>query len=212
MPIARLDHITLTAQTLEAGVAHVRQALGVEPQKGGEHPHMGTHNYLLKLGDALFLEIIATNPAAPAPNRPRWFALDTLTPGAKPRLAAWVAACDDIGAAVAAAAPVDLGNIEAMTRGTASWKITIPADGSLPMQGVAPSLIQWTVEAHPASKLEDRGCTLARLEGFHPQAGRIESMLGAIGFAGDFSVRATGPGEAPHLVAHIRTPAGLRIL
>ncbi len=165
MRSARLDHITLTAPTLEAGADYVRRQLGVEPQPGGEHPHMGTHNRLLRLGEAMFLEVIAVNPAAPAPNRPRWFALDHLAADATPRVAAWVAACEDIDAAVAAAAPLALGNIEAMTRGQASWRITIPADGSLPLQGVAPSLIQWTVTAHPASRLEDRGCTLVALEG-----------------------------------------------
>jgi len=213
---ARLDHITLTAPTLEIGAAYVRQQLGVEPQPGGEHPLMGTHNRLLKLGEALFLEVIAVNPAAPAPNRPRWFELDRVSGDSAPRLAAWVAACDDIDAAVAAAAPhlsgATLGNIEAMTRGQASWKITIPADGSLPLQGVAPSLIQWTVAAHPASRLEDRGCTLVALEGVHPQAGQIGDMLTAIGFTGDFSVRPSAPGEAAKLVARIRTPDGVRTL
>jgi len=212
MRSARLDHITLTAPTLEAGADYVRRQLGVEPQPGGEHPHMGTHNRLLRLGEAMFLEVIAVNPAAPAPNRPRWFALDRLAGDAAPRVAAWVAACEDIDAAVAAAAPLDLGNIEAMTRGQASWRITIPADGSLPLQGVAPSLIQWTVTAHPASRLEDRGCTLVALEGVHPQAEAITAMLAAIGFSGDFSVRQSAPGEPAQLVARIRTPQGVRTL
>lgn len=212
MRSARLDHITLTAPTLEAGADYVRRQLGVEPQPGGEHPHMGTHNRLLRLGEAMFLEVIAVNPAAPAPNRPRWFALDHLAADAAPRVAAWVAACEDIDAAVAAAAPLALGNIEAMTRGQASWRITIPADGSLPLQGVAPSLIQWTVTAHPASRLEDRGCTLVALEGVHPQAEAITAMLAAIGFSGDFSVRQGAPGEPAQLVARIRTPQGVRTL
>lgn len=212
MRSARLDHITLTAPTLEAGADYVRRQLGVEPQPGGEHPHMGTHNRLLRLGEAMFLEVIAVNPAAPAPNRPRWFALDHLAADATPRVAAWVAACEDIDAAVAAAAPLALGNIEAMTRGQASWRITIPADGSLPLHGVAPSLIQWTVTAHPASRLEDRGCTLVALEGVHPQAEAITAMLAAVGFSGDFSVRQGGPGEPAQLVARIRTPQGVRTL
>jgi TusA-related sulfurtransferase len=36
---------------------------------------MGTHNCLMQLGEAMFLEIIATDPAA-SPQRRRWFALD----------------------------------------------------------------------------------------------------------------------------------------
>ena len=70
-----IDHITVTAPTLEAGAAFVVQALGVAPQPGGEHPLMGTHNLLLKLSDTAFLEVIAVNPKATAPQRPRWFEL-----------------------------------------------------------------------------------------------------------------------------------------
>lgn len=209
MSSARIDHITLTAPTLEAGAAYVRQQLCVEMQPGGEHPQMGTHNRLLRLGESMFLEVIAVNPAAKAPNRPRWFALDQMARDAAPRVAAWVAACDDIDAAVAAATPHHFGIVEAMSRGQASWKVTIPVDGSLSMQGVAPSLIQWTAQAHPASRLEDRGCTLVGLVGFHPQAEEIAMMLTAIGFAGDFSVGNSAPGELPRLVARIRTPSGV---
>lgn len=48
---------------------------------------MGTHNLMLRLGDSSYLEIIAINPAAPAPGRPRWFALDRLAGDGSPRLA-----------------------------------------------------------------------------------------------------------------------------
>jgi len=48
-------------------------ALGVTIPFGGVHPLMGTHNHLLRLGAALFLEIIAPDPAAGPLPRPRWF-------------------------------------------------------------------------------------------------------------------------------------------
>ena len=60
---------------------------------GGAHPLMGTHNHLLRLGETLFLEVIAPDPAAGPSLRPRWFALDDprvraeLT--ASPRLTTW---------------------------------------------------------------------------------------------------------------------------
>lgn len=38
-----LDHITVTAFSLEAGAAFVSESLGVSPQVGGEHPRMATH-------------------------------------------------------------------------------------------------------------------------------------------------------------------------
>jgi hypothetical protein len=45
-----------------------------------------------------------------------------------------------------------LGPIEPMSRGKLNWLITIPADGSLTLDGVAPALIQWDAEPHPAAK------------------------------------------------------------
>jgi hypothetical protein len=81
MSACSIDHVTVTAPTLAGGAEFVRKALGVAPQAGGEHPRMGTHNLLLKLGDSMFLEVIAPNPNAPAPARPRWFALDTIGTG-----------------------------------------------------------------------------------------------------------------------------------
>ncbi len=206
-----IDHIAVTAPSLEVGAALVREALGVSPQVGGQHPRMGTHNLLVRLGDTLFLEVIAPNAAAPAPSRPRWFALDTLRPNAAPYLAAWVARTSDIHA-VASASSEPLGHIEPMTRGTLSWLITITPDGSLPFDGIAPALIEWQTEAHPAAKLQDQGLSLASLELFHPKPARISRLLVSLGLEGPVSVLPTSSGSRPRLVAHINTPLGVRLL
>lgn len=181
------------------------------PQVGGEHPRMGTHNYFLRLGEKVYLEVISANPDVPHPGRPRWFQLDQPDSIRAPRLSTWIARTDDIRAAVAAS-PVSLGNVESMSRGKLNWLITIPEDGSLPLQGVAPILIQWPPGIHPADTLQDPGCSLIRLEGFHPEAGKVMSVLESIGFQGAFSVSALPAGEPPYLVAHIQTPAGPRQL
>ncbi len=172
---------------------------------------MGTHNLLVRLGDTVYLEVIAPNPAAPAPSRPRWFALDTLGPNAAPSLAAWVARTSDIHAAASASAE-PLGNIEPMARGTLSWLITITPDGSLPFDGVAPALIEWQTEARPAVKLKDLGLSLASLELFHPEPARISRLLVSLGLEGPVSVVPTDSGLPPRLVAHIDTPLGVRLL
>ena len=62
-----IDHIAITAPTLEAGAELVYRSLGVKPQKGGEHPRMGTHNLLLRLGNSVYLEVISPDPAAKSP-------------------------------------------------------------------------------------------------------------------------------------------------
>ena len=136
-----IDHIAITAPTLEAGAELVKNSLGVAPQKGGEHPRMGTHNLLLRLGDSVYLEVIACNPAADKPERPRWFALDEVNKNTKAKVKTWVVRTEDIYSTLDACSE-RIGNVEPMSRGELNWLITIPEDGSLPINGGAPALIQ----------------------------------------------------------------------
>jgi hypothetical protein len=166
---------------------------------------MGTHNALLKLGPRTYLELIAIDPDGRA-LRPRWFGLDT--PAVRERMArgpfllTWVAACSDIAAA--AALDPGFGEIIAASRGDFSWRITVPADGALNFDGVAPTQIQWNGNAHPCDGLDDRGCALRELELRHPQAERLESLLASLAFDGPVTLR---QGE-PAIVARIDTPGG----
>ncbi len=209
--MSAVDHLVVTAETRESGAAFVASLLGVPAQEGGEHPGMGTHNALIRLGDSTYLEVIAADPSASAPARPRWFDLDRLRAGAPPRLATWVVRTDDIHAA-ALRSPVDPGPVEAASRGALAWLITIPPDGGLPLDGVAPSLIQWTAGEHPAATLHDSGCTLVELELRHPASAAIEAFLREIGFDGPLATAIPSPGRRSGLVARIRTPRGIRVL
>jgi hypothetical protein len=206
---SHFDHLVITAPNLEAGVAFLAETLGVSPEPGGRHLSMGTHNCLLRLGNADYLEVIAIDPSAPKPARPRWFRLDQPDWNRMPRLSAWVARTNQIQAALRA---YPFGQIESMHRGAFDWRIGIPQGGELPFAGIAPMLIQWDCVRHPASFLEDRGCSLVRLEGLHPCAPGINKHLRAIGLQGPFSVSAPGENGAPQLIAHIQTPQGLRVL
>lgn len=89
---------------------------------------------------------------------------------------------------VVLAALVTFGLLVGLMLPTLRGFITIPIDGSLPMDGIAPTLIQWADGHHPASRLNDLGCSLVRLEGFHPEAERIAAMLEAVGFDGKFNI------------------------
>ncbi len=203
-----IDHITVTAPTLEVGAEFVRKTLGVAPHRGGEHPRMGTHNLLLRLGDSLFLEVISPNPDLPRPDRARWFALDRLEASSPPKLSNWVARTADIHATAARSSEA-LGYIEPMTRGALDWLITIPADGSLPLGGIAPALIEWHAEPHPAANLPDQGLSLLKLELFHSEPDRISALLASIEFQGPVEVSPLPQGVTPYLVAHISTLKGL---
>ena len=203
-----IDHLVITAPTLASGADWVAHALGVAPGRGGAHPRMGTHNLLLRLGEATFLEVLAPDPAAARPPRPRWFALDDLGPDDAPRLSAWVARTDDLQACAGELLAL-LGPIETMTRGAREWLITIPPDGSLPLGGALPMLIEWQSPRAPAGAgLPEAGCELAGLGLRHPQAARLNELLALAGLADRVAIGTGMPG----LWADIVTPSGLRRL
>ncbi len=207
-----LDHLVIAADTLAQGAAYVEAELGVPLQTGGKHVLMSTHNLLLRLGQIAYLEVIAIDPDAPAPARPRWFSLDD--PGMRaaiavqPRLIHWVAQTDDIDAALRLC-PLPLGAPIELARGDLRWKFALSADGRMPLDGMAPNLIEWQAGVHPTQRLTDRGCAIVSLHAAHPDAALLTRTLSALGL-GD--VVATQPGETPRLRACIATPAGERWL
>ena len=209
MSNSRVDHIVVVAPSLEAGGAFIQRRLGVQPQQGGEHVRMGTHNLVLRLGDTMYLEVISINPQAPSPPRPRWFELDRLSAQSEPRLACWVARTTDLPASLAASSEY-LGHGESMSRGSLEWSIAVPEDGSLPLNGAAPHLIQWNTVDHPASHMQDHGCRLVRLELFHPEPKRLQALLDSLHFAEPAVAVSVETAQIPGLVAHIETPQGLR--
>lgn len=209
MPPCRIDHLAVTAPDLAAGAAWVKKHLGIAPQGGGQHPRMGTHNLLLRLGEHTYLEVIAIDPAAQHPGRARWFGLDALGEDAAPALSAWVARSADIHAD-AARSPEALGGIEAMSRGTLEWLISIQADGRAPLDGLAPALIQWPTGSHPAERLDDHGLQLEALELLHPDPPRVERLLSAIGVQDErLRITPVPAARSAGLIAHIRSPKGI---
>lgn len=199
-----LDHLAVSAESLEAGADWVEMALGVPLAGGGKHPHMGTHNRLLSLGD-LYLEVIAIDPAAPRPAGPRWFDLDSFR--GPPRLTNWICRTPDLDAALAAAPP-GTGTATDLTRGDYRWRFAVPATGKLPFDDCHPALIQWQGELHPARALRDHGIRLTGLQITHPQAPALQAAL-----KGLTDPRVTfrlGPCHA--LRASFDTPDGPRVL
>ncbi|RJF71968.1 VOC family protein [Deinococcus cavernae] len=193
-----MDHLVVAARSLQAGRAWLEGRLGVPLQPGGEHETFGTHNALLSLGPGAYLEVIAVNPAAPRPQRPRWFALDTPELNAKlragPQLIHWVAAVQS---------PLS-GALE-LSRGANRWQLIVPDDGSLPTPGAAPTLIHWRTPPPPTT-LPDAGVRLLELQLGTPEPDRLRGILNGLNFHGDVTVYDSPQVE---LKARLETPSGL---
>ena len=173
MTNAKLDHLVVTAATLASGVDLVETTLGQPMDGGGDHVAMGTHNRLMSLGPEDYLEVIAVNPDATAPGRPRFFDLDNRTGAAA--LTNWVLRVDDLSEALDLS-PAGTGQGVALSRGPYAWRMAVPADGKLPFDGLFPSLIQWD-SAHPAPAIPDGGARLISLTLTHPEAGALAAAL-----------------------------------
>jgi hypothetical protein len=210
---ARVDHLVVAAHSLEAGAAWCEAVLGVTPSTGGKHPLMGTHNRLLSIASPAhplaYLEIIAIDPDAPSPGRPRWFDLDEPAMHRalleQPRLIHFAAHMEhaDEGVAALAQLGLDRGPLIAAERGVLRWQISVRPDGRRLFAGALPTLIQWG-DAHPCDTLPSAGVTLETLSVTHPEAQRLAAAFHAIGLQG-VNVAAGDP----NLIATLQTPRGL---
>jgi hypothetical protein len=202
-----LDHLVVGAASLEAGLLHLQDRLGILVPPGGSHPLMGTHNRLMRIGEGLFLEIIAIDPAAPPPGRRRWFALDDPVQRSRiaerPRLIAWVAGTRSLDS-VLERAPV-LGSAITATRGALSWRIGIRDDGALAEEAMLPVPIEWPDGPHPAERMEDLGIRLEEFRLGHPEPQRIGGLLAGIGAR---HLAELDEAPQPLLSARLRLPDG----
>jgi hypothetical protein len=202
-----VDHLVVAASSLAQGAAWCEAMLGVPPGPGGSHPLMGTHNRLLKVAGETFpdayLEIIAIDPEAPPPARPRWFGLD------EPALQAALARSPRLIHVVARSTMLDMhrwglinvglqpGEPVSAARDAAGgplrWQILVRGDGKLLCGGALPTLIQWQ-GAHPAPAMPDAGVTLRALAlaGVPDRARDVLRLRGvAVSASGHPALRAT---------------------
>lgn len=207
--LCEVDHLVVAAATLDEGARWCQATLGIAPGPGGQHPLMGTHNRLFSVASAAFprvyFEIIAIDPAAPAPARARWFGLDTLRLDDGPRLVHFVARTAALDAACEAlrGAGLETGPAIAASRdtpqGRLAWRIAVRDDGALLAAGALPTLIEWGPR-HPTETMPDSGVTLQglALRGWPAPAAGLLNLLGV-----EFAA-----GAGPALTATLATPRG----
>ncbi len=220
-----LDHLVVSARTLDEGTQYVADTLGVAPSGGGSHPLMRTCNRLLNLWNGVYLEVIAVDPDAAEPPsgaaRARLFALDEPAVQARlakgPYLSHWVVRVERPKDLVRwqAQYPQRIAPIVPMTRGAFTWGLSVPDDGAFPAwqhagDGIVPTLIQWDTASHPSAVLPETGIALKALSALHPQADVVAAQLDWLGAA--HLIKLAGTDGSPALSAQFDTPAGPRTL
>ena len=209
----KLDHISVIAPSLAEGVSHVRTCLDLDLPFGQRHAYMGTHNHLLQLGDTVYLEIVALDPEADGPGRPRWFGLDDQNKVRSDwnegrRLRGWVARTDAIDTIIAGHGAI-FGEKVPLPAVNSSFDFAIPHDGSLPLDGAAPSIIDRRGKPRSMATIADLGARLRSFSLQHPDPAAVEALYRAL-----MVDRPPTIGRGPRLRyrAQIDTPAGLREL
>ena len=202
-----LDHLVYAATDLGETITRFERGLGVRATCGGRHEALGTHNAILPLGPARYIELIALDPMNPTPPLPPPFGLATLT---EPRLASWAVRSVDLAADTLRAKRegYDPGLTLPVSRTTPdgaplAWRLTLRPDGF--GDGVIPFVIDWGDSPHPSGSADRGGasCHLQRFEASHPRPETIADALGALGVELDVQ-----PAPTARLHATLRGPAG----
>ncbi len=205
-----LDHLTVIAPTLAEGVAHVKSCLGLDIPFGSRHPYMGTHNHRLQLGESVYLEIVALDPEGIEPGRPRWFGLDNQEKiradwEAGRRLRGWVANTDVMEAVLATHSAI-FGKRVPLPTAEPDFAFAIPQDGSLPLDGAAPSIIDHWGDASYIAAIPDLGARLLSFTLEHPDPSALLALYNALSIVRAPTVVA---GPAIRFRALIETPNGV---
>ena len=199
-----LDHLVISGESRDIAADVTAATLGVSLLPGGAHPHFATHNHLLKLDGRLYLETISVDPNATPRQVPRWFGLDSFE--GPPRLTNWVCWTDDLETLVRDLP--EAGKIVALERGDLRWRMAVPETGKSAYDGAFPALMQWDTDRHPATTLQESGCTLDSLTVIHPQADRLHQRLAP--YLDDARIHFEQ--GSPHLTARLTCPAGEKTL
>jgi len=211
--VLKLDHITVIAPTLSDGVSHVRNCLDLDVPFGTRHDYMGTHNHRLQLGTAVYLEIVARDPEGTEPGRSRWFGLDDQKTVQSDwdngrRLRGWVASTDAMDSLVSTHGEI-FGETIPLPPENPAFAFSIPRDGSLPLGGAAPSLIDHRGDPTSMADIPDMGARLHALTLEHPDPDAIEKLYRDLSIDHPPTII---PGPTIRYRAQIETPTGRKEL
>jgi catechol 2,3-dioxygenase-like lactoylglutathione lyase family enzyme len=179
MMIGPLDHVSVAVPNLGPALDWFERATGVRPIEGGAHRAMGTHNALVGLGDAVYLEILASDPAREA-DSPHAEWMRSLQ---RPTGFGWCFRCDDAsthadGLRAAGLRPQLLPLDRCTPSGDVLRWTLVVLDHD---QGMAvPYFIDWRGAESPAGRLPAQ-CSLVAATPASPDPDRTGEILVALG-------------------------------
>lgn len=202
-----IDHLLWAAPDLDKGGSLFRNLTGIEAAVGGVHDGHGTRNRLASLGNGVYFEIIAPDPAQPLTGNLG----GRIAAMPHPQLMQFALRSDDLDGVLAAArgaglsvqAPIHMGR----TRPDGvrlDWSILYLDDARWP--GFLPFVIDWKDSPHPSDSAP-AGCTLRDFAILHPDPAPLAEVYAALGV--EIEVRRAA---RPSLQAVLDTPRGALLL
>lgn len=209
----KFDNITVITPTLIEGVSHFQNCLGLEVPFGTRHEYMVTHNHRLQLGKSVSLAIVELDPNGVSPSRVRWFGLDNQETvrsnwNESRRLRGWVASTGSKKAFVSTRCAI-FGDEVPLPVANPAFAFSIPEDGSLPLDGVAPSLIDHRSDPNSMTEIPSLVACLRSLTLKHPDPAAIETLYRELSID---HPPAIVQGSKVRYRAKIETSAGLKEL
>ena len=198
-----LDHILWAAPDLESASETFQAITDITPSVGGSHPGFGTRNNLVGLGEGLFFEIIAPDPAQDESGQ----RADSIAGLSAPEMHAFCLRTNGFAGLAEAAEQcgVEASDPVAMSRTRTdgvvlNWEICYLS--SAEWGDALPFLIDWKGSHHPAGSSVQR-CTLSEFAVLHPRSRELAAVFAALGIPANV-IGAPDPG----FLARLSTPKG----
>ena len=146
----KLDHIVFGSVTLEEGTEFVENLLQAKLSDIGYHKDMGTHNRVIRIGEEVYLEVVAIDPKVTNLKNRKWFNLDNLNLKSRlkksPQIIGYVIENNNNGISKY------YDPFFEASRASYKWQFAMPSninnilDREIIERGIVPSLISWKSE------------------------------------------------------------------
>ena len=201
-----LDHFMYAASDLDALRKQFLVLTGVNADRGGVHPGLGTRNALASLGKDVYIELIAPDPEQNVPDS--WGAL--FRNFSQAQIFTYVVKCSEIE--LCQERLTSLGfktELISASRKTPSgqvirWRLLLPEANRFTTY--FPIFIDWLDSKHPAETVVT-GCELVAFEIGHPEAAELSRIFAALAVE-----VAVVHADRPYFQARLLTPQGLVVL